>query len=145
LKPRNENLHPTASARTFQHMTPAPSTTKSCPLCGAPLTQKEDACTRCDWIPGYQEQRKATSRRNPRDVAAAVLSLVPGAGHIFKGYVWPGVALAVGTPLVVLLTVALNLFAGWVLPLIFWPAIMMDAYFRKDRKAPGPSSPTGDS
>jgi hypothetical protein len=112
--------------------TTSPTTLTRCPLCDSPLNEKGDACTRCDWIPGYQQESKAGNKRNPRNVAAAVLSVVPGAGHIFKGYLWPGVAIAIGTPLIVLLAIALNLFAGWALLLIFWLAIMVDAYFRRD-------------
>jgi hypothetical protein len=56
--------------------------TTTCPLCGATLPADAEACNRCDWV------------RNPMDLSdagdalkVALLSLVPGLGHLYKGYV----------------------------------------------------------
>lgn len=104
-----------------------------CPLFDAPLTADGSACTRCDWVPGYRQQQRLTAAQTSRDIVAAALSILPGAGHVFKGYLWAGVILAgLVTPLALLFSAALNLFAGWVVPLIYWPAVMLDAYFRRD-------------
>jgi hypothetical protein len=103
-----------------------------CPLCNAALNEARTACTRCDWVPGYGERQKVALALHRRDVAAAVLSIVPGAGHILKGYVGAGFTLMTSTPLVLLFAGVLNLFLGWAVPLIFWPGVILDAYFRRD-------------
>ena len=53
-----------------------------CPLCDAPLASP-DACVHCDWVKGY---RHRTSGIAPDDWSALVLSLIPGAGHYYKGH-----------------------------------------------------------
>ena len=112
------------------------TTTTQCPLCGAPLPDDGNSCTRCDWVPWDQErrQRNAGTARNPRDRAAAILSIIPGGGHVFKGYLWTGLALAIATPLVVLLAIALNLFVGWAVLPVYWAAVTLDAFSRPDLK-----------
>jgi hypothetical protein len=104
----------------------------ACPLCDAPLDATRTACTRCDWVPGYGERHKLALAPHRRDVAAAVLSIVPVAGHLLKGYVGAGFILMISIPLVLLFAGALNLFLGWAVPFLFWPAVMLDAYFRRD-------------
>ncbi len=57
----------------------------NCPLCGEPLRENPEACSKCDWVTGYQEQQGFSLNR--RDAGAALLSLaVPGLGHVYKGY-----------------------------------------------------------
>src|SRR5258708_3168827 len=38
-----------------------------CPLCGEPLLENSDSCTKCDWVRGYRQPRNLP--RNPRDFA----------------------------------------------------------------------------
>jgi len=105
-----------------------------CPLCGEPLPLNATECTKCDWVEGYGEQEEWRRERNPRDIAAAALSLfLPGAGHYFKGYViaaW--LVLLLGVPVTLVFAFAFTMFFGWFLVPAYWMAVAADAYFRRD-------------
>ena len=89
-------------------------------------------CSRCDWVPGYR-RRQQPRPRNPRDLAALVLSIVPGAGHIFKGYATLGwVLMIAGVPACFVFAAAFTMFLGWLLVPAYWLGVAADAYFRKD-------------
>ncbi len=110
-------------------MSPEPN--ERCPLCGEPLQDNLQACTNCDWVPNYGKRPKF--RANPRSIAAVLMSVVPGLGHVFKGHKRIGFLLMfLGIPLVVGLTLALNVYLGWAVLPIFWAAVAFDAYVRKD-------------
>ena len=64
--------------------TPPKSETARCPLCDSPLLESPDACSKCDWVKGYCAT--ATTGTNPVDLTACLLSIVPGAGHYYKGH-----------------------------------------------------------
>jgi hypothetical protein len=110
-----------------------PETTFRCPLCGEPLASNATECTKCDWVPGYQEalERKPV---NPHDILAAALSLViPGAGHYFKGYptaAW--LILLLGVPVICVFAFTFTMFFGWFLVPAYWVSVATDAYLRKD-------------
>jgi hypothetical protein len=108
------------------------TTTFHCPYCEEPLPEGATECTKCDWVRPEPEPPNAWEQRNPRNVAAAVLSVIPGAGHYFKGYHLPGVLLLAGVPVIVVFAVAFTMFFGWFLIPTYWVAVMADAYIRKD-------------
>ncbi len=56
-----------------------------CPLCNTELPTGASSCTRCDWV---QTSALPPTRRD--DWMAAVLSIVPGLGHLYKGHLLPG-------------------------------------------------------
>lgn len=104
-----------------------------CPLCQASLPDSAQECNRCDWV------RRAPERHDVRDVAALVLSLVPGLGHLYKGHVLVGglIFFVFGPAMLVftLATVTATVGASLLLPLAFMGAVMVHAYFAEDRRA----------
>jgi hypothetical protein len=106
-----------------------------CPLCGEPLLENPEGCSKCDWVRGYRHPRALP--RNPRDFAAAGLSIFPGVGHVFKGYKMLGwLLLFLGVPVIVVFAFAFTMFFGWLLVPAYWIAVGADAYFRKDLRLP---------
>ncbi len=108
-----------------------PQTGFRCPLCGEPLAPGAAECTKCDWVL-LQHPEDVRPPRNPRDVAAAALSVVPGAGHYFKGYRAAAVLIFLGVPVVLLMAFTFTMFFGWLLVPTYWVVIAADAYLRKD-------------
>jgi len=114
-----------------------PNVEMHCPLCGEALAPNATECTKCDWVLGYREEEEHRHERDPRDIAAAALSLLlPGAGHYFKGYVLAAwVILLVGLPVILVFAVTFTMFIfGWTLIPAYWIAVAADAYFRHDRR-----------
>jgi hypothetical protein len=81
--------------------TDAPSTqtadTMLCPNCGQRLPKDAQACDRCDW---KREGPVQTAEGTASDAMAALLSIVPGLGHVYKGYRGIGLLFAIGTLIV---------------------------------------------
>lgn len=108
-----------------------------CPLCGTPLTESPHSCTRCDWV-----QPEPTTPDTSRWIAA-VLSLIPGAGHFYKGHFLEGVALFAVAHLLIL-PLAVVLMPGTIgLSLLVVPlflagsmahAFLIDDYRAKQRR-----------
>ncbi|MDB6174441.1 MAG: hypothetical protein JWL59_3752 [Chthoniobacteraceae bacterium] len=118
---------------------PAVEPRTHCPLCNALLDQANPSeCPMCDWVAGYREQReKPTS--SVRDRAAVVLSLIPGLGHIFKGYKVLGAVLMAGTAIAIIgAVVAATATALWGLLLLplYWVAVMLHAFWLDDIAKP---------
>ncbi|MEI9893761.1 MAG: hypothetical protein WDN28_07630 [Chthoniobacter sp.] len=104
-----------------------------CPLCGEPLASNATQCTKCDWVPGYFQHEEEHRQRNPRDIAAVAFSVIPGAGHYFKGYVLAAwLLLVLGVPVILTMAFTFTMFFGWLMVPVYWVAVAMDAYFRKD-------------
>ncbi len=106
-----------------------------CPLCDAPLLENPGECSKCDWVKGYRHRSTGTS---PVDVTACLLSIVPGAGHFYKGhkkFAWlylAGAAFAIfWCALAATATAGLGLL---MLPL-YWAWVMTHAYWIEDLKA----------
>src|SRR5437868_14479578 len=78
--------------------TDAPSTqtadTMLCPNCGQRLPAGSNACDQCGW------KREETAEGTASDAMAALLSIVPGLGHVYKGYRGIGLLFAIGTLIV---------------------------------------------
>jgi hypothetical protein len=115
--------------------------TRTCPLCNTPLDHNNpNECPRCDWTLGYRRRKAAPLGGGKfRDVAAVVLSLVPGLGHIYKGHVLTGLLLVFGAvawafagALAATETMGLALF---LLP-VYWIAVMMHVYWLDDLGTP---------
>jgi hypothetical protein len=106
-------------------------TVEYCPLCGEPIQENSDACTKCDWVRGYLHPMKF--RATPRSLVAVALSIVPGLGQIFKGHKELGFALMLlGVPLALSVAFALNIYLGWAVLPIYWIAVAFDAFIRRD-------------
>jgi len=111
------------------------SSTRACPLCNAALDESNPTeCPKCDWHVGYQES--PDNFGNPRDVAAVVMSVVPGLGHIYKGHVLTGVLYMLGAAFAVLAAVVASTatagFGVLLLPL-YWAGVMLQVYWLEDR------------
>jgi hypothetical protein len=123
-------------------MNPTIETPSHCPLCGDLLRENPEECSRCDWVRGYRHHQQETLfKYDPRDAAAALLSIVPGAGHIFKGHNVAGVLLMAGVPVVCVFAFAFTMFFGWLLVPTYWIGVGADAYLRKDVRGAGLHSP----
>jgi|GEM_PF-3138485 TM2 domain-containing membrane protein YozV len=104
-----------------------------CPLCGATL-HDPNACDRCDWVQGYGLIHD-TTRRNPRDLFAAILSLFwPGAGHFYKGHTKLAIVLAALGVMCFLWSITFFMFFGFLSLPAFWIGVALHAYFMPDLK-----------
>jgi len=56
--------------------------TTSCPLCGHGLPKDADRCHHCDWVRTFDP---GTAEGQASDWVAAMLSVIPGLGHVYKG------------------------------------------------------------
>ena len=120
--------------------TDAPSTqtadTMLCPNCGQRLPKDAQACNRCDW---KREGPVQTAEGTASDAMAALLSIVPGLGHVYKGYRGIGLLFAIGTLIVLgfsgLAAIASAGF-GLGLAVFYWVGVAMHAYAIKDRVVP---------
>jgi hypothetical protein len=74
-----------------------------------------------------------------RDFLAAVASILPGAGQIYKGHYLSGFALLLlGTPMAIWVGLLLSLATfgvGLIVPLLFGVGVGTDAYFKRDLRA----------
>jgi hypothetical protein len=61
---------------------PVSADTMQCPLCGHILPKDANACDRCDWVRTDTE----TAEGKASDAVAVMLSVIPGVGHVYKGY-----------------------------------------------------------
>jgi len=71
-----------------------------------------------------------------RNVIAAVLSIIPGLGHIYEGHYAAGfTVLLLLTPIMIWTGVLLSLATmgfGLLAPVVFWGFVGFDAYFEDD-------------
>ncbi len=112
----------------------------NCPLCSEPLRDNPNECGKCDWVKGYRQRQYGGGQR---DMIAAVLSLVPGAGHFYKGHKLAGWLFFFGTGgAIAAALLAATPTAGWgalLLPL-YWVWVMMLAYWTDDLVVPQPDA-----
>jgi len=111
----------------------------TCPLCDAPLNSANpNECPRCDWVLGYRRQHSAPIGTD-RDAYAAILSVVPGLGHIYKGHLIPGLLFMAGGIFAIFIVGVIATFTmgfGLLLLPLYWVAIMVQVYWIEDRRAP---------
>ena len=87
------------------------------------------------------EAKTEQSARNPRHLVALLLSIIPGAGHVYKGHTTTGALFMGGTVLAVFLCGLVATFTmgiGLLLLPFYWIWVMTQAYFLDDRKYPEP-------
>ena len=115
---------------------PVSADTMTCPLCGHVLPKDAEACDRCDWV---RKPDAHTAEGKASDAVAVMLSVVPGLGHVYKGYRLLGLLFVIGAFGAVLLgMLAATATAGFGLALIpiYWFAVMFHVYGIEDRVAP---------
>lgn len=110
--------------------------TTTCPRCGGVLAAGEAGCSHCGWKKADDpNQAEGTAS----DAIAAVLSVVPGLGHVYKGYRGIGLLFAIGTLIVLgfsgLAAIASAGF-GLGLAVFYWIIVAFHAYAIKDRAVP---------
>src|SRR6185503_12763427 len=109
--------------------------TKNCPLCGHVLPKDAESCDRCDWVRTSAD----TAEGQASDLVAVLLSVVPGLGHVYKGYRLLGLFFVIGAFGAILAgALAATATAGFGLGLIplYWFAVMFHVYAIKDRVVP---------
>jgi hypothetical protein len=107
----------------------------ACPLCGHVLPKDADSCDRCDWVRTDTE----TAEGKASDAVAVMLSVIPGLGHVYKGYKLLGLLFVIGAfGAIALGALAATATAGFGLFLIpiYWFAVMFHVYGIQDRVAP---------
>ena len=62
---------------------PVSADTMACPLCGHVLPKDAEACDQCDWVRAPDTE---TAEGKASDAVAVMLSVIPGLGHVYKGY-----------------------------------------------------------
>lgn len=108
----------------------------TCPLCGQVLPRDAESCDRCDWV---RVPDADTAEGKASDLVAVMLSVIPGLGHVYKGYRLLGLLFVIGAFGAILLgALAATATAGFGLALIpiYWFAVMFHVYGVEDRIAP---------
>lgn len=116
---------------------PESTDTMKCPLCGHVLPREAVRCERCDWV---RPAEADTAEGKASDLVAVMLSVIPGLGHVYKGYRVIGLFFLAGALGALLLGgLAATATAGFGLGLIpiYWFAVMFHVYAIPDRVAPG--------
>jgi hypothetical protein len=114
---------------------PVSADTMTCPLCGHVLPKDADACDRCDWVRAPDVH---TAEGKASDLVAVMLSVIPGLGHVYKGYKVLGLLFVIGAFGAILLgALAATATAGFGLFLtgFYWVAVMFHVYGIEDRVA----------
>ena len=110
--------------------------TMTCPLCGQMLPIDAQSCDRCDWVRAADTE---TAEGKASDLVAVMLSVVPGLGHVYKGYKLLGLLFVIGAFGAILLgALAATATAGFGLALIpiYWFGVMFHVYGVEDKIAP---------
>lgn len=113
----------------------AAADTMNCPLCGHVLPKDAQSCDRCDWVRAPDTE---TAEGKASDLVAVMLSVIPGLGHVYKGYKLLGLLFVIGAFGAILLgALAATATAGFGLLLIpiYWFAVMFHVYGVEDRVA----------
>jgi hypothetical protein len=107
--------------------------TDTCPVCGGRLPENSRACPNCDWNQDDTAEGKAS------DNIAVILSIIPGVGHVYKGYQILGFIFflgAIGALSLALLAATATAGFGIFLAVFYWLAVMIHVYVIKDRVLP---------
>ena len=112
---------------------------RSCPVCGHTLSKDANRCANCNWVRGSDA---VTAEGQASDLVAVILSVIPGLGHVYKGYRLLGLLFVIGAFGAILLgALAATATAGFGLFLIpiYWFAVMFHVYSIPDRVLPSVS------
>jgi hypothetical protein len=115
---------------------PVSTDTMACPLCGHILPKDAEACDRCDWVRAPETD---TAEGKASDWVAVGLSVIPGLGHVYKGYKILGLLFFCGAIGALLGgALAATATAGFGLGLIplYWFGVMFHVYGVEDKVAP---------
>jgi hypothetical protein len=109
----------------------------TCPLCGAALDPEQPkACRKCDWVAKSEQHDVRPHHNSFRDRAAVALSIIPGLGHIYKGYKMTGAIYMLGAVFAFMACfVAATFTAGFgmlLLP-VYWAGVMLQVYWLEDK------------
>ena len=118
--------------------------TINCPLCGQVLPKDAASCDRCDWV---RTPDTDTAEGQASDLVAVMLSVVPGLGHVYKGYKLLGLLFVTGAFGAILLgALAATATAGFGLALIpiYWFGVMFHVYGIEDRVAASTAKAEGE-
>lgn len=111
--------------------------TWQCPSCGHTLPKDAERCDHCGWT---RLSKPETAEGKASDAVAVMLSVIPGLGHVYKGYRLLGLLFVIGAVFAILVgALAATATAGFGLALIpiYWFAVMFHVYAIQDRIAPG--------
>ena len=106
---------------------------ETCPICGGHLPDNARSCPHCDW------NESDTAEGMASDNIAVMLSVIPGLGHVYKGYQALGLlffAGAIGALGLALLAATATAGFGIGLAVFYWAAVMIHVYVIKDRVLP---------
>lgn len=107
-----------------------------CPSCGHTIPIDAGRCEHCDWT---RQGKAETAEGKASDAVAVMLSVIPGLGHVYKGYRLIGLFFVIGAGFAVLLGgLAATATAGFGLGLIpiYWIGVMVHVYAIQDRVVP---------
>lgn len=80
----------------------------------------------------------AVSREHAQNEIAALLSIIPGLGHIYKGHYGAGLLwMFLGVPFAIWIGIILSLATaglGLIFPILCWAGVAWDAYNEKNRR-----------
>jgi DNA-directed RNA polymerase subunit RPC12/RpoP len=113
------------------------SETYKCSQCGHTLPKEVERCDRCGTV---RMSKPETAEGKASDAVAVLLSVVPGLGHVYKGYRVLGLLFVIGAGFALLIgALAATATAGFGLALIpiYWIGVMFHVYAIKDQIAPG--------
>jgi hypothetical protein len=99
------------------------------------LPQDAERCDRCDWV---QRHDTDTAEGKASDLVAVMLSVIPGLGHVYKGYRLLGLLFvtgAFGALLAGALAATASAGFGLLLIPIYWFGVMFHVYGVEDRVA----------
>jgi hypothetical protein len=111
--------------------TPRPETAR-CPLCDSRLLDSPDECSKCDWVKKYENRSAGTGAV---DLAASLLSIVPGVGHYYKGHKLMAWLYGAGALLAILwcaLAATATMGLGLLMLPIYWAWVSTHAYYIED-------------
>ena len=117
----------------------ATADTMTCPLCGHTLPKDAESCDRCDWT-----RHNETVNAEPRasDAIAALLSFVPGLGHVYKGHKMIGLLfIFIVSPLVFFFSFLAAIASagfGFGIFFLYWAGVAIHAYAAEDKVSTGP-------
>jgi apolipoprotein N-acyltransferase len=99
------------------------------------LPKDAESCDNCDWV---RTPDTDTAEGQASDLVAVMLSVVPGLGHVYKGYKLMGLVLVIGAFMALALgALAATATAGFGLGLIpiYWFGVMFHVYGIEDKVA----------